>query len=194
MVSRGAGSVVLSAYLAEFERQAHVLGRDARIDLRSRIWRHCADRAVEVREAATPEAEDPGAETDREAALAAALAELGPPAALVRAELESSGARPNPFRPRDLAPLHLLGAAFLTLGVGAVVGMALLWSSRVWPLRHKIAATVLLAAGAAAVPLLAAPPLDGWPGLALGVIAIGPFLAAAHLWTARIFVRKGAAG
>lgn len=160
----------LVVYLAEFDRHSHRLGQVSRLEVGSRIWTHCAQHA------------GPGAS---DADVAAALAELGPPADLVRVELERTGERPDPFRPRDLAPVHLFAASLLTLGVGAVVGLVLLWCSRAWPVGHKLAATALVVAG---VPVVL-PFLPGAAGLVLGALVVGPALAAVHLAVARRFVR-----
>jgi hypothetical protein len=105
----------------------------------------------------------------------------------VRAELERTGERPDPFRPRDLAPLHLFAASLLTLGVGALVGLVLLWTSPVWPRRHRMTATALVGAG------ILGGPFAGLPGLVVGVVVVGPAMAAAYLALARRSVR-GLAG
>lgn len=164
-------SPALTAYLAEFDAHAHRLSQVARLEVGSRIWTRCAEHA------------GPGASEER---IREALAELGPPAELVRAELERTGERPDPFRAIDLAPMHLFAASLLTLGLGTVVGLVLLWRSPVWPLWHRVAATALVAAGMLVTPLL----LPGLPGLLIGAVLVGPALAAAYLALARRFVRR----
>jgi hypothetical protein len=162
----------LEAYLADFEAHAHRLPRETRYEVRARIWTHCAAAA------------GPGAPEER---VRAALAELGPADALVRDELARAGVPADPFRPRDLAPLHLLGASFLTLGAGTVAGLVLLWRSAAWPRRHKAVATALVAIGAglgAAVPVAVAPAPPWWAGALAGAVLIGPALAAVHLFVA----------
>ena len=166
----------LAAYLREFDACAHQLSQVARLEVGSRIWTHCAERA------------GPGASEER---IRAALAELGEPADLVRAELERTGERPDPFRPRDLVPVHLLAASLLTLGIGTAVGLVLLWRSPVWPRRHRAVATALVVAGAVAVPLLV-PALAGTSGLLVGAVVAGPAAAAAYLALARRWVRAAA--
>ncbi|MBW0114695.1 hypothetical protein [Pseudonocardia abyssalis] len=159
----------LTAYLREFDACAHQLSQVSRLEVGSRIWTHCAEHA------------GPDAPEER---IAAALAELGPPADLVRAELERTGERPDPFRTRDLAPMHLLGTSLLTIGVGTVAGLVLLWLSRVWPVAHKAVATALVVAGVPAV----LPFLGGAAGLVVGLLVVGPALAGAYLALARRFL------
>ncbi|MHA6780160.1 hypothetical protein ACVGOW_04045 [Pseudonocardia saturnea] len=171
-------SPALTAYLAEFDAHSHRLSQVARLEVGSRIWTRCAEHAG-------PDG------SEREERIREALAELGPPAELVRAELERTGERPDPFRTRDIAPLHLFAASILTLGVGTVVGLVLLWCSPVWPWLHKIVATGLVGVGILAVPLLV-PALAGPPGLLVGAVAVGPALAAVHLALARWSVRRRA--
>lgn len=171
-------SPALTAYLAEFDAHSHRLSQVARLEVGSRIWTRCAEHAG-------PEPDGPA----REERIREALAELGPPAELVRAELERIGELADPFRARDIAPLHLFAASILTLGVGAAVGLVLLWCSPVWPGLHKIVATALVGVGILAVPLLV-PALGGLPGLLVGAVAVGPALAAVHLALARRSVRR----
>lgn len=161
----------LTAYLAEFDAHAHRLSQVARLEVGSRIWTHCAEHA------------GPAASEER---IREALAELGPPAGLVQAELERTGERPDPFRTSDLVPVHLFAASLLTLGVGAVVGLVLLWRSPAWPRRHQVAATALIAAGVLVTPLA----LPGLAGLLAGAVVVGPALAAAYLALARRSVRR----
>lgn len=169
---------VLADYLAEFEARGHQLPRETRHELRARIWTHCAAAA------------GPGAPEER---VRAALAELGPVEVLVRDELARLGAPADPFGPRDLAPLHLLGASLLTLGLGMVAGLVLLWRSAVWPRRHQVLATALVGLGGllgAAVPLAVAPAPPWWVGAAAGVISIGPLAAAVHLFVVSRQIRS----
>lgn len=168
-------SPALTAYLAEFDAHSHRLSQVARLEVGSRIWTHCAAHAGPDGPA-------------REERIREALAELGPPAELVAAELERTGERADPFRARDVAPIHLFAASILTLGLGAVVGLVLLWCSPVWPWLHKIVATALVGVGILAVPLLV-PVLAGPVGLLVGAVAVGPALAAAYLALARRWVR-----
>lgn len=170
-------SPALTAYLAEFDAHSHRLSQVARLEVGSRIWTRCAEHAG-------PEADG----SAREERIREALAELGPPAELVRAELERTGERPDPFRTRDIAPLHLFAASILTLGVGAAVGLVLLWASAVWPWPHKVAATALVGVGILVAPLV----LAGLPGVLVGAIALGPALAAVYLALARWWVRRTA--
>lgn len=172
----------LAAYLAEFDALVHRLPRDARHEARARIWTHCAAQA------------GPGASDDD---VRAALDGLGSPAELVGTELVRTGARPDPLRPRDLAAMHLLGASFLTLGLGALAGLVLLWRSRAWPVRHRVVATALVGLGAAlgaVVPLVVspAPPLP--VAVAVGAIGAGPLLAAAALFVASRQIRSAVSG
>lgn len=164
----------LRSYLGEFDAIAYQLPRDARQDVRSRIWRQCAS-------AGTPDGPDPQQ-------LGAALAELGPARDLVAAELERLGRRPNRFRPSDSAPIHLLAASILTLGVGALIALVMLWRSPVWPWHAKIVAPLLVGAGAVALlPVPALPPLAA---LLLGGLAVGPAVAALYLLAIRFGQRR----
>jgi hypothetical protein len=166
-------SPALTAYLAEFDAHAHRLSQVARLEVGSRIWTRCAEHAGD------------GPDEQREERIREALAELGPPAELVRAELARTGERADPFRTRDLAPLHLFAASLLTLGIGTVVGLVLLWRSPVWPRRHQVTATALVLAGMLGTPLA----LPGLAGLLVGAVLVGPTLAAAYLALARRSVR-----
>lgn len=181
-IGRGSGSSsVLMSYLDEFDVVAHQLPRDARHDVRARIWRHCADAVGADAVGADP----PGSDEER---LRAALAELGSPQELVAAELERLGRRPNPFRPTDSAPIHLLAASVLTFGLGALVGLVLLWHSTVWPRRTKITASALVAVGV--VALLPVPALPPIAAALLGGLAVGPAVAALYLLAIRLGVRR----
>lgn len=165
---------VLRSYLEEFEAVAYQLPAYAQQDVRSRIWRECAKAAV-------PGGRDPQR-------LDAVLAELGPARDLVAAELERLGRRPDRFRPSDSAPIPLLASSVLTLGVGALVGLVMLWRSPVWPLHAKITAPVLVAAAVLALlPVNALPPLAA---VLLGGLAVGPAVAALHLLLVRRAVRR----
>lgn len=173
-----AASSALADYLAEFEARSHQLPRETRHEVRARIWTHCAAAA------------GPGAPDER---VRVALAELGPVDVLVREELARIGAPAYPFGPRDLAPVHLLGASLLTLGLGMVAGLVLLWRSAAWPRRHQLVATALVGLGAllgAAAPLAVSPAPPWWLGAAVGVISVGPLAAAAHLFVVSRLIRS----
>ncbi|MGQ0573048.1 MAG: HAAS signaling domain-containing protein [Pseudonocardia sp.] len=162
----------LDAYLQEVERHAYVLPRDSRHDLRSRVWTHCAEQAGR------------GADDER---IRAVLAGLGTPEELVAAELQRCGARPNPFRARDIVPLHLLGASLFMVGLGAPLGLALLWRSRVWPRAHKIVASALVVGGTPALLWVEAL-RPGW-ALYLGPTVVGAAAAALYLLVIRLLAR-----
>lgn len=165
-------SPVLQAYLDDFDLAAQRLPRKVRHDLRARLWVHCAEHA------------GANAGDDR---LREALAALGSPEEIVGAELAHYRVRPDPFSRGDLAAVHLLGASFLTLGIGALVGLALLWRSRIWPTRHKLVASTLLPLGF--VTLL--PVMGAGAALLFGAALIGPVLAAVYLLVARVSMRRG---
>lgn len=185
-------SPVLRDYLQAFDDVGHRLPRDARQDLRARIWTHCAE--VVRRDGSDGAMPDDRSGDDRigddricddricdgqirDDRIRDALAELGSPHDLVSGELERTGRRPRPFRPADTAPIHFLGASVLLLGIGAVIGLVLLWRSTVWRLQDKVLATLLVLAG----PLVLVPVLPVLPALLLGVAALGPAAAGLQL-------------
>jgi hypothetical protein len=160
---------VLDEFLRAVDERSYVLTREVRHDLRARIWTHVAEQA--------------GPAPD-EGRVAAALAQLGAPEDLVADELARSGMTANRFRTRDLVPLHLLGASLPLLGLGAPIGLALLWRSAAWQRVHKVAATLLVVAGTPA--LLAVGGLrPGW-ALWLGATVVGAAAATVYLLVVRL--------
>ena len=126
----------VAAYLARFDAVSAHLPASRRQELRADLLEHLAD--------AVPAGAD-------DAAIRAALDRLGPPEDIVRAEQGDQPAAPPPTAPRGLAH-EGLAVAFLTVGsfvpvIGWLVGVVLLWTSRLWTTREKVAGTLLVPFG-----------------------------------------------
>ncbi|MEJ8278807.1 hypothetical protein [Pseudonocardia spirodelae] len=130
---RGAVPAPLRDYLRRLDDAARDLPFTERQDLRSRVW---ADVARATGPAPTHER------------LLRALDDLGPPEGLVPAP---AGTPPRTLR--DPAVVHLLGCSLLTVGVSGLVGLVRVWRAPTWPRRDALAATVLVVAGAVALPV-----------------------------------------
>lgn len=168
------------AYLRELDIAARDLPQSVRVDLRARI----------VRELVAKSGDSPS-----EALVADAIAALGDPAELVAVQRASYGIEPDHLLPRDVAAVYLVGSGPFLLGLGVVLGLILLWSSRRWPLRQRKIATGLFVAGAGATFVLpvALPVITPLLALVLGTCAIGPWSAAAYLGSVRVARRLRAA-
>jgi hypothetical protein len=92
----------------------------------------------------------------REAEIRNAIDALGPPEPIV-AEAGSPASGSPTFR--DIATIGLLLVGGLAWGVGWLVGIALLWSSPVWSIRQKAAATLVWPGGLVTIGLLLVVPV-----------------------------------
>lgn len=128
----------VQAYLERLDRAAAHLAPERRAELRAEIVSHVAD-------AVPPDADD--------ALVHEALRRLGPPEDIVAAE---QGDHPSADQPGAEAPTgvahEVLAVVFLTVGsvipvVGWLVGLVLLWTSRLWSTREKLLATLVFPGG-----------------------------------------------
>jgi hypothetical protein len=121
-----------TAYLQQVRREGRDLPGDRLADLLIDLEEHLS-AAIPV---------DASAEDAREV-----LARFGDPREITEAE------RPDAITPRDRrgarewAAVFLLLFGFIAAGVGWVVGVILLWSSRAWTRRDKLIGTLVLPGG-----------------------------------------------
>jgi hypothetical protein len=121
-------------YLRRLERAARTLPSDRRRELVSEIDAHLA-------EAIGPDA------TDVEAL--EVIERLGPPGEIVEADLPLR-TRPEDRRTwREWTAVILLPLGGFLLGVGWIVGLIFLWSSRAWTTREKWIGTLVIPGGIA---------------------------------------------
>jgi hypothetical protein len=101
----------------------------------------------------------------------------------------------------DLITVVLLLLGLLVLGVGWLIGLALLWASPTWRLRDKLLGTLVVPGGLPFAFLLAAfgvPASVGWhantPAMVIqAVVLFAPLYTAAHL-TRRLLALRHANG
>jgi hypothetical protein len=136
------GPDVVADYLRRLDAAARELPEPERRELRAEIEEHLRDAL---------------AEDDGEAAIREALDRLGEPQEIVAEQQRSAPQRP----PRRVvgaqqwtAIVLLLAGGFL-MGIGWIVGLVLLWSSRAWSVREKLVGTLLVPGGLATVFFLA---------------------------------------
>lgn len=123
-------------YLRSLEREGAQLPPERLRELTAEIRAHLA-------EAIPPGASDPQVD--------AALNRLGSPADIIDAE-RPEGQRPNDQRRRsERAAVMLLPLGGFALGVGWLVGVALLWRSRLWSTREKLLGTLIVPGGIASI-------------------------------------------
>lgn len=167
-VSRGALPTPLREYLHRLDIAARHLSFTARQDLRSHVWTEVARTA------------GPAPTEDR---LVRALARLGPPEALVPAPVGGT----SPVL-RDPVVVHLLGCSLLTAGVTGLIGLVRVWRAPTWPVRDALTATVLVVAGAVALPLLTG--IHPVAGALLGGLGAGALSAALVLGAVLLIQRR----
>jgi len=115
-----------------------------------------------------------------EASIRALLDRVGDPNAIA----EEAGASRASIRAADAWVPWLLLFGGLALVVGWLVGIALLWSSKVWTVPDKLLGTFVLPGGLLALVLLsawllAAPLVEGIPAFLIAIVA--PTMTAVHL-------------
>jgi hypothetical protein len=121
-------------YLRRLERAARTLPGDRRRELVSEIESHLA-------EAIGPDATDVQALD--------VIERLGPPGEIVEAELPVRS-RPDDRRTwREWTAVFLLPLGGFLFGVGWIVGLIFLWSSRAWTTRQKWIGTLVIPGGIA---------------------------------------------
>jgi len=130
-VDAGAQDKLISDYLADLRRAARGVPRRRRRELLSEIEEH-------IREAT---GEGAGEVDTRNA-----LERLGDPDRIVAAELERQGTAASSGALEWAAVVLLLVGGFLA-GIGWIVGVVMLWSSRFWTLRDKLIGTFLVPGG-----------------------------------------------
>lgn len=125
-------------YLQRLDEAAGALPEAERRELRAEIEQHLRDAL---------------ADDDGEASLREALERLGDPHEIVAEQLRSQ----TPPQPRRRVGAQQWGAIFLLLaggflaGIGWIVGLVLLWSSKAWSVREKLIGTLLVPGGLATV-------------------------------------------
>ncbi|WP_145984056.1 hypothetical protein [Pseudonocardia sp. EC080610-09] len=159
---------MLQDYLRRLDAAARALPSGERQDLRARVWTDVAAAA------------GPAPTGDR---LARVLGELGPPEGLVPAR---AGGGPGGLR--DPAVVHLLGCSLLSAGITGVIGLVRVWRAPSWPRRDAFVATLVVLAGAVALPVLA--PVHPVPGAVLGGLGAGAPLAGVLLGVVLLRARR----
>jgi hypothetical protein len=115
---------------------------------RSRSDDHRADPPGEI-EAHLSEAIPVGASDDEALEV---LERLGPPGDIVDAEQPRVATSVDRRSWREWAAVILLPLGGLALGVGWLIGLILLWSSRLWTTRDKLIGTLIVPGGIATAP------------------------------------------
>jgi hypothetical protein len=181
---------MVEEYLAELERTAVVLPLNRRAELLADVHSHIA-----VARAETAPGTAAGAEDD--AAVRRILSQLGDPQEIVATALSDlpPGTQPDSRTLEITTVLLLLFGGFLA-GIGWLIGVVLLWSSRRWTRGDKLLGTLLIPGGLALPTVLAAAAFGlaasggGWLGPAT-VIALIAVLLIAPVFTAIRLARRG---
>lgn len=84
--------------------------------------------------------------------------------------------------------MHLLGCSLLTVGVTGLIGLVRVWRSSTWPVRDALTATVLVVAGAVALPLVTG--IHPVAGALLGGLGAGAPTAALVLGAVLLIQRR----
>jgi hypothetical protein len=121
-------------YLRRLDRAARTLPRDRRRELVSEIESHLA-------EAIGPDATDVQA--------LEVIERLGPPGEIVEAELPVRSVADDRRTWREWTAVFLLPLGGFLFGVGWIVGLIFLWSSRAWTKREKWIGTLVVPGGIA---------------------------------------------
>jgi uncharacterized membrane protein len=119
-------------YLIRLRRCAKHLPRDRRHELTSEIEGHLA----EVAPLGAPEDE-----------VLQALERLGPPGDIIEAERPSAAVVSDQRGTREWGAVILLPLGGFVFGIGWLVGLILLWSSRLWTTRDKLIGTFIIPGG-----------------------------------------------
>jgi len=133
----------MGEYLQRLDAASGALPKAERRELRAEIEAHLRDAL----------ADDGG-----EVALREALERLGDPEEIVAEQLRSSttsAARPRRMGVHQWSAIVLLLAGGFLVGVGWILGLVLLWSSRAWSVREKLIGTLFVPGGLATVFFLA---------------------------------------
>lgn len=126
-------------YLARLRRIGRALPSDRFRELFAEIRQHL----TEVAPADAPEDE-----------VLDALERLGPPGEIVEAEMPAGPAETSTDQRglREWAAVVLLPLGGFAFGIGWLIGLILLWSSRLWTTRDKLIGTLVVPGGLAVAP------------------------------------------
>jgi uncharacterized membrane protein len=132
-MSTGSADPLITGYIKRLRAAGRRLPRDSRDELVQQLEEHLRDAA-------------PSGSSRTE--VLAALDRLGEPEAIVAEESERLGIAPARPGAREwwAIPLLLVGGVILPL-VGWLIGVWLLWTSRVWSIRDKLLGTLVLPGG-----------------------------------------------
>jgi uncharacterized membrane protein len=125
----------IEAYLKRLDSELRALPRDRRREVVGEI----ADHIAQARAAAPVESEGD---------LLNLLERLGPPSEIA-AEASDRFGTETTSSSHEIAAVILLLLGGFVFGVGWIVGVVLLWTSRIWTLRDKLIGTLLLPGGLA---------------------------------------------
>jgi hypothetical protein len=140
-MSTTAPNPLIDSYIKQLRARARTLPRGHRDELIQQIQEH-------LREALPP--------GSTEVEVRNALDQLGEPDAIVAEEFDRLGIQLAKAGKLEWAVIVLLPfGAFLIPILGWVLGVILLWASRVWSLREKLIGTLLIPGGLSAVLFLA---------------------------------------
>jgi HAAS len=131
-MSAGGLHPIASTYLRQVRREGRHLPGDRLAELVSDLEEHLLT--------ATPA--DASEEEVREI-----LTRFGDPREIIEAERAEPAAPAQRRGPREWAAVFLLLFGFLAAGIGWLVGVILLWSSRAWTTRDKLIGTLVLPGG-----------------------------------------------
>jgi hypothetical protein len=108
------------------------------------------------------------------------LERLGPPGDIVEAEQPSAPGQVDRRSWREWTAVILLPLGGFALGIGWLVGLILLWSSRLWTTRDKLIGTLIVPGGLALAPVTLLDVSSGQTGSCSGFAApINPATGAA---------------
>ena len=131
---------LISDYLRRVRTAGRQLPRDSRDELVAQLEEHLRDAA--------PSGSSP-------ADVAAALDQLGDPEEIVAEESRRLGISPARTGGREWAAIAMLSVGSLVLPIiGWLIGVYLLWTSRVYSIRDKLLGTFVLPGGWIAVPVV----------------------------------------
>jgi HAAS domain-containing protein len=140
-MSTTAPNPLIDSYIKQLRARARTLPRGQRDELMQQIQEH-------LREALPP--------GSTEVEVRNALDQLGEPDAIVAEQFDRLGIQPARAGKLEWAVIVLLPfGAFLIPILGWVLGVILLWASRVWSPREKLVGTLLVPGGLSAVLFLA---------------------------------------
>lgn len=138
-MNRSALHPFAAEYLGRLRQAARQLPSGRRSELMAEIEGHLA------------EAIPPGASDDEALEV---LERLGPPGEIIEAEQPSAPGGGDRRSWREWAAVILLPLGGFAVGIGWLVGLVLLWSSRLWTTRDKLIGTLIVPGGIATALLV----------------------------------------